>query len=421
MQTYRRKRLIVTLVTLLSLSLFARSLGDIAPGARANDPVAALRAWLKQPGDHRPDLAQQPFATSPLTKSQGADAARLLRDDQIKNFRATRAGEWKAEAITIGEHTLKWKRKFVGKKPPGGWNLFISMHGGGSAPASVNDQQWDNQIGLYSPKDSLYIAPRAPTDTWNLWHEAHIDPLFARLIADAIALADVDPNRVYVMGYSAGGDGVYQLAPRMADSWAAASMMAGHPNDASPLGLRNIGFTIHVGALDNGYNRNKVALEWGDKLDQLQKDDPGGYVHEVRLHSGKGHWMNLEDAVAVDWMAKFTRNPIPDKVVWKQSPVTHDRFYWLALPLGEAKGGQLAVVSRKKQNIQIEKIEGIQHLLIMLNDAMLDLDKPVVISVNGKELFNGVPPRTMANLHQTLEARGDPGLTFPAVVPVEIP
>jgi len=46
----------------------------------------------------------------------------------------------------------------------------------------------------------------------------------------------------------------------MADSLAAASMMAGHPNDASPLGLRNIGFTIHVGALDNGFNRNKVAF-----------------------------------------------------------------------------------------------------------------------------------------------------------------
>lgn len=106
----------------------------------------------------------------------------------------------------------------------------------------MNDEQWENQIKLYQPADSLYIAPHAPTDTWNLWHEDHIDPLFDRLIQDAIVLADVNPNRVYFMGYSAGGDGVYQLAPRMADRLAAASMMAGHPNDASPLGLRNIDF-----------------------------------------------------------------------------------------------------------------------------------------------------------------------------------
>ena len=95
-----------------------------------------------------------------------------------------------------------------GQRPRDGWNLYLSMHGGGGAPAALNDQQWENQVKLYQPKDSLYIAPRAPTDNWNLWHESHIDPLFNRLIEDAIALADVNPDRVYIMGYSAGGDGV---------------------------------------------------------------------------------------------------------------------------------------------------------------------------------------------------------------------
>jgi len=85
-----------------------------------------------------------------------------------------------------------------------------------------------------------------------------------------IVFNEVDPNKVYLMGYSAGGDGVYQLAPRMADRFAAASMMAGHPNDASPLGLRNIGFTIHMGANDSSYNRNKVALEWEKILRKLE-------------------------------------------------------------------------------------------------------------------------------------------------------
>src|SRR4029079_9553156 len=94
------------------------------------------------------------------------------------------------------------------------------------------------------------------------WHESHIDPLFTRLIEDMIVFEDVDPNRVYIMGYSACGDGVYQLAPRMADQLAAAAMMAGHPNEASPLGLRNIGFAIHVGALDDGVHPNKVAGTW---------------------------------------------------------------------------------------------------------------------------------------------------------------
>ena len=135
---------------------------------------------------------------------------------------------------------------------------------------------------------------------------------FDRLIQGAVHVMGANPNRVYFGGYSAGGDGVYQLAPRMADRLAAASMMAGHPNDASPLGLRNIGFAIHVGALDSGYNRNKVAAKWGEQLATLQKRDPEGYLHAVKIHKGLGHWMKLRDAEAIPWMSEFTRNLSPN-------------------------------------------------------------------------------------------------------------
>ena len=397
--------------------LVVASLACVAPVAHA-DPVAELRAWCAKPQAARGDLSAAPFASAPLTKAQAAEARKLLWDDQVSRVRAERKQEWDAKSITLGGKTLKWEHKHFGTKPPGGWNLYISMHGGGGAPARVNDQQWKNQVKLYQPKDSLYVAPRAPTDNWNLWHEPHIDVLFTRLVEDAIVLGEVDPNRVYVMGYSAGGDGVYQLAPRMADRWAAAAMMAGHPNDASPLGLRNIGFTIHMGANDAAYKRNAVAAEWKLKLADLRAADPGGYVHEVQIHEKRGHWMNLEDKVALEWMAKFTRDPLPRKVVWHQSSVTHDRFYWLGMPAGGAKARQHAVATREGQQITIEKADGIEKLTILLNDAMVDLDKPVTVVMSGKTLFAGVAPRTIASLHSTLAARGDPHGVFDAAVTV---
>jgi poly(3-hydroxybutyrate) depolymerase len=40
----------------------------------------------------------------------------------------------------------------------------------------------------------------------------------------------IDLNKVFITGYSAGGDGVYQMAPRLADHLAGGAMMAGHPN-----------------------------------------------------------------------------------------------------------------------------------------------------------------------------------------------
>ncbi len=352
---------------------------------------------------------------------QAAEAAlqELLRE-QVAAARPAFQQEWKDKQVKVGDKTMKFDYRTFGKKPPRGWDLYISMHGGGGAPAQVNDKQWHNQIRLYQPPDCLYVAPRAPTNTWNLWHQPHIDRLFDRLIQGAVHAKGANPDRVYLMGYSAGGDGVYQVAPRMADRLAAASMMAGHPNDASPLGLRNIGFTIHVGAHDSGYNRNKVAARWGEQLANLRKADPGGYAHAVKIHKGLGHWMKLRDAQAIPWMRGFTRNPVPTRVVWKQSKVTHPRFYWLTLPQDQVKPGTHIVAETEGQTIRILEAKGINRLTILMDDRMLELDHPVTLLHGDKKLFQGQVQRKRETLARTLADRLDPRLAFCAEITVEL-
>lgn len=360
---------------------------------------------------------------APLSRESANQVAQLLIADDAKTTRQQMEKQLADKAIVLGDKTLKYLVATFGEKPPEGHALFLSMHGGGNAAASVNDQQWQNQIKLYTAKEGIFIAPRAPTNTWNLWHEPHIDDLFDKLIRAMVATGDVNPDRVYLMGYSAGGDGVYQLAPRTADRYAAASMMAGHPNDASPLGLRNLPFAIHVGALDSAYKRNDVAKEWGVKLDDLQKADPQGYVHLAKLHDGREHWMNGEDAEAIPWMLQYTRNPLPTRVVWKQSSSTvHDRFYWLAVPSGTAKKNAMVIANIDKTNqlITIEAATDVSQLHIRLNDQMLDLDKPVTVQMNGRELYKGLANRTLATIQKTLAERGDPRSVFPAEIGVSL-
>ncbi|GAB3742682.1 hypothetical protein [Spirosoma lituiforme] len=376
--------------------------------------VAALKNWLAQPVTQRPSLTTAAFQ-KPLSKREANDATTLLLTDQQRQQADQLRESWTNKAIAQGDHVLKFEYRIFGTKPADGRSLFISMHGGGNAPANVNDQQWKNQIGLYKPAEGVYIAPRAPTDTWNLWHEVHIDSLFDELIRAAVLAEGVNPDKVYVMGYSAGGDGVYQLAPRMADRWAAASMMAGHPNEVTPVNLRNIGFALHMGALDKAYERNKIAEHWSRLLDSLQTADPGGYKHQVQLHEGRSHWMQREDTVAVSWMMQFRRNPIPTKVVWKQDDVTHPDFYWLAVPADQAKTNREVIAAYAGNTIRIEKND-YDTLLIRLNDRMMNLDKPITVLYAGKPVFTGKVNRTLRILQKTIARRSDPGLVFPATI-----
>jgi hypothetical protein len=374
----------------------------------ADGPIDDLQTWLKTPTGK---LAEQPFADVALLKAQAESARNILWKDYSARIKKSRAAEMKAKVISIGDLKMPFDFTVFGEKPKSGRSLFLSLHGGGGAPKRVNDQQWQNQKRLYKPKEGIYLSPRAPTDTWNLWHQGHIDLFFDRLIQNLVVFEDVNPNRVYVMGYSAGGDGVYQLAPRMADRWAAASMMAGHPNDASPLSLRNIGFTLHVGGNDRAYNRNKIASDWKAKLEALRKADPTGYKNEVQVHAGLGHWMNLRDAVAVPWMAKFTRNPFPTHVVWKQDDVAHSRSYWLAVdPSQQSRSLVRATLDGQQVEITTERVNN--EITVRLNDKMLDLDKPVTCVVNGKRVDAKNVKRTIGVISKTTEERGDRELVF---------
>jgi len=411
---------------LLVVSFIANSLAadtaNVAVSAdRSRAAVAALQAFLAPRPVGEAEVQKQPFATVPLAKADAATARDLLWQNHAARIKAERESEIKDGVLKLDKLEMPIFLTTYGKQPKDGWSLWISLHGGGGAPKQLNDSQWENQKRLYKLDEGIYVAPRAPTNNWNLWHEAHIDKLFDRLIEDLVVLKQVDPDRVYVMGYSAGGDGVYQLGPRMADRWAAAGMMAGHPNDASPLGLRNVGFAIQVGAKDSGFNRNKVAAEWIEKLDKLQKDDPQGYVHYGKIHENKAHWMDREDAKVLPWMAALRRNPVPEKIVWKQSGVTHDRLYWLAVPDGAAQAGAEVVASRQGQNFEIKSATKIGELRIRLDERMADLDKPVRVTYDGKALFSGTASRTIGTLCRTLAQRGDPKLIFDAEIPVKLP
>jgi dienelactone hydrolase len=355
-----------------------------------------------------------------LSEKKAKEIASSYLQTAIDAYKKQAAADWNDSTIHYHDYVMRFSYKIFGDAPSGKRSLYISLHGGGNAPVAVNDQQWQNQKRLYAPAEGVYLVPRAPTNTWNLWHETQIDDMFNTIIKDAVVFEGVDPNKVYILGYSAGGDGLYQLAPRMADHWAAASMMAGHPGDASALPLRNLPFSIFAGGNDSAYNRNNLARIWGKMLDSLQATDPEGYVHDLHVYDGLGHWMLRKDTIAIAWMAKFTRNPLPSKVVWVQDDRIHEDFYWLGTDTSQTKTGDKAVVSLNKNNNEIVVEQNtFKTLYIYLNDTMLDLNKKIKIMENGKKLFKVKLKRSENVIKNSIDKRLDPNMIFYTRIKIE--
>lgn len=340
-----------------------------------------------------------------------------IRRQWLDSLRIATAEVLRDSIIRQDGDSMKLWWTVYGERPADGRSLWISLHGGGGTPPEVNDQQWRNQMRLYTPSEGVYVAPRSPVDAWDMWCQQPIDSMYRVLIRTMIAHYDVNPDKVYLLGYSAGGDGVWRMAPRMADHWAAASMMAGHPGDVRLENLLNTPFMIWCGANDFAYDRNKLDRERGLQMDSLQRACPDGYVHETHIMEGKGHWMDREDAAALPWMAKYKRQAWPKHIIWQQEAVYRPDFYWLSAPREELQRGKRVDAEVKGNTIDITRCD-YSELTLYLSNELLNLKKPVTIKLRGKRVFKGKLKPNEAIYRQTLHQRQDPHFAAPCMITV---
>ena len=383
------------------------------------------------------------------------------REEEKQNPK--RMQEHKSKQIKFFDSVMRYEYRRIGERPESGYPLYIALHGGGGVPAQVNDSQWNHMKGLYagSVKNGIYLAPRGISNGPGLHAEGNSFPLYDRLIENMILFEGVDPNRVYLLGYSAGGDGVYQTSPRMADRFAAANMSAGHHNNVNPANLHNLPFLLQVGENDRAYGRHTATVNYYLRLGDLQRANPGGYLHDVYVHAGRGHgfddrggaqnimanpeaWMHKGDRTtktvdtnAIRWLSKHTRNTFPKKVIWELSTRAPARwfggeqpdgesfwpsnargrqFYWLDLTAGDFTGTVAARIDKPSNTIIIE--QPARWLRILLSGQMLDLSKPVNIQIHNKQSQLKRTPNLKTLVH-TLVDRGDPNYMFEAELVIE--
>lgn len=341
-----------------------------------------------------------------LTKEQSFDLTGEHYRQAIQNYAQTIEANWQSGVLRSGDYEMPFEYYISGDLPDKGYPLYISLHGGGGAPAEANDQQWENQKGLYGAVEGLYFVPRAPTNTWNMWHQEYMEDFLLQIVTYSVARLKVDYSRVYLLGYSAGGDGVYNLATRLSDRFAAAAMMAGHPGDAQIENLRNLPFSIHVGAEDTAYNRAGLAVEWLRNYERLNGEDSNGFWYNINIYADKGHWMDGLDGSAIGWLAGYRRAYNPERIIWIQDDVLNTRRRNLEVSNPQVGFKIEQIVDFTTNTIYINS-EHYNEVTIWLDDFIADLNKPVIVMFNGREVFNGMVYRYEQNIIDSTNARLD--------------
>jgi len=261
--------------------------------AGAESPLLVNGDWDPKTADEVGEMVSQAARDY---YEDGDLAAELRAEISFSSELGADGSVWEYYTLTHNGRAMRFIMEQLGEPGAGGYPLYLTLHGGGESSSEENDAAWADMFFYYKDflQDGVYVACRGITDTWDLHFRPDSYPLYDRLIQALICLYHVDPNRVYLLGYSAGGDGVYQITPRMADRFAAANMSAGHPNGVSLLNLANVPFSIQVGVRDyyteeamrcvRGAEFERVLNEYHDWLDY-------GYEHQVLVHIPRGHYL----------------------------------------------------------------------------------------------------------------------------------
>lgn len=345
-----------------------------------------------------------------------------------------RAPRWKKALDTpYGEAT--WMQSGKGGEKAG---LLVGLHGGGEgaghASEAASNWRMKGQLSLYPQ------GIRLVHDTWNT---VHGERFVLSLIEYAKAQHEIDPDRVYVAGFSMGSTGAWFMAGRHPDLFAGA--IAGHgvfmASPASQVerkeevqslqhgllpNVRDLAVYFYTGTKDTNCMPGTFLYAW-DVLQDLRSKDRDGYENvRFALHEGLDHsFPSGEPEAGIDFVTAHRRDPFPSTLVWEYaadpfplpgpddatSRVVKRWYYWLHC---DAPRDGMRVRATRDGNAIDLVCEGVpaSSFTIYLNPSMIDVERPVRITVRGETVYEGRPEPSFATVLTSLDARLDRRLVF---------
>lgn len=320
-------------------------------------------------------------------------------DDFLKNFtypyQQQRKGITKKTVKTEkGERTyaLFVPDTYVQTKPS---PLIISLHGAGGNGDGEYQWIWAS----YSKKWNGFIACPSGEPPGAQWFPEQ-EEFILNIYRDMLRNFNVDTNRVYIHGFSNGGNGAWYYGVSFPWLFGAACPRSGGCSVSQNLkNLLNIGTYVIHGSSDTviGSSHDK---ETTNKLKELGYD-----VVYVEIPNGKHEPFHNETPKVIEYFNKHPRNPWPKKIIYNSNNTLSQKVYWIEVT--QTSGSFSVEAEINEENKIVITSQGVDGINLHLSDVLVNMDKPVVVLLNDDEVHNQIVSRSLETIVMDLRQYWD--------------
>jgi poly(3-hydroxybutyrate) depolymerase len=338
--------------------------------------------------------------------------------------------------------------------PARAWPLRVSLHGGvGRQPPGPGDPPARPLNNRIASDGEIVLHPRAWSDSaW--WTPTQLENL-TKLIARVKHDYNVDETRVYVTGISDGGTGVYYLAMRYATPWAACIPLNGHPSvianpDTGADGQLYSGNLVNcpLRIVNGGRDRLYPAASVAPIIEMFKRT---GATLQFQVYPDAGHdvsWWPQERARFESFLAAHHRVAHPEKISWETERTDrYNRFRWLVIDRLGKRGSDVALddvntfsptpimervlFDRDKPSGRVDAVRrgndfdvrtrGMQTFTLLISPDVVDVGKPVRVTVNGKSVHDAIVKKDVATLVKWAARDQDRTMLYGAELHINVP
>jgi predicted esterase len=308
-------------------------------------------------------------------------------------------------------------------QPKRAWPLLVVMGGGPTVSRNLAREQARTMALLWRRltarqgwilaviEDTVSVAEEGRSE---LRYETLRPEDFHACVEKVQARFNVHPLKVFAAGVSLGANYALQFAASRPDGLAGLLAVAseGESREHVVRNLQNVSVYVLVGTKD----RNIRTIEGPRKLFEILRnlDIRAGYDEDP----ARGH-DSFPDRYpeVLKWFENGPRNPWPRVVV----RVPHEGLFPVARRVAwiEADSDQASLRAEVKfQDVSILAARA-RKVRVWLGDGLVDLDRDVVVTVNGKKLFEGKVTRSLKAVVES--GARDRGSVAAAVLEFDVP